>query len=53
MHTEDSVVDEGGETEVVKDLSAVPPDVQTAIFAQALVVEATFIGRGVIGSRVH
>lgn len=44
MDTEDAAVDEGGEREVVKHISAVAPDVDRAVLAQALVVEAINLG---------
>lgn len=40
VKTEDLVVDEGGEGEVVEEVGKVLPDVCVAVLAQALVVEA-------------
>ena len=38
-------VDDGGETEVVKDLRAVPPDCDGAELAEALVIKAVDLGK--------
>ncbi len=40
MHAEDAIVDDGGQGEVVEDISAVTPDVEGAVLPEALVVEA-------------
>lgn len=40
METEDLVVNEGGEGEVVEKVGEVLPDVGVAIFAQTLIVES-------------
>ena len=40
MHTEDLIVDDGGQAEVVEDLRAVAPHVHAAVLLQTLVVEA-------------
>ena len=40
MNTEDFVVDNGGQSKVVEDVSAVPPHVNRAKLTQALVIKA-------------
>ena len=40
MDAENFVVDDGGEGQVVEDFGAVAPDVDRAVFAEALVVES-------------
>lgn len=44
VETEDLVVDEGGEREIVEEVSEVLPDARIAIFAQALVIETIHLG---------
>jgi hypothetical protein len=44
VQTEDLVVDQGGEREVVEEICKVLPDVGVAVFAKALVVEAVDLG---------
>lgn len=44
METEDLVVDEGGEGEVVEEVGKILPDIGVAVLAQALVVEAVDLG---------
>ncbi len=44
MQTEDLVIDEGGEGQVVKQVREVFPNVSVAILSQAFVVEAVDLG---------
>ena len=44
MDTEDFVVDNGTETKVIKDLTAVAPYIRRAIFTDAFFVEAIDLG---------
>lgn len=44
VETEDLVVDEGGEGEVVEEVGEVLPDVGVAVLSEALVVEAVDLG---------
>ena len=44
VQTEDLVVDQSGEREVVEEVGEVFPDIRIAVFAQALVVEAVNLG---------
>lgn len=39
MHAEDAVVDYGGKRKIVKDISAVAPNIEGAVLPQALIVE--------------
>lgn len=43
MHAKDLLVNDGAQREVVEDLGAVPPDVDAAILAKALIVEAVHL----------
>ena len=40
MYAEDAIVDDGGQREVIEDVSAVPPNVERAVLPQAFVVKA-------------
>lgn len=44
MDTKDPVVNDGRETQVVKDLAAVSPDIGRAKLLKALVVESVYFG---------
>lgn len=44
MQTENLVVDQGGKGEVVEEVGKVFPDIGVAVLAQALVVEAVYLG---------
>lgn len=44
VETEDLVVDEGGQREVVEEVGEVLPDVGVAVLSEALVVEAVDLG---------
>ena len=43
MHAQDAIIDQRGEGEVIEDVGAVAPHVDTAILAQALVVKAVHL----------
>jgi len=43
MHAEDPRVDDGCERQVVKDLGAVAPDIDGAVLAQTLIIEAIYL----------
>ena len=40
MHTKDSVVDDGTQTQVIENLATISPNINTPVFPQTLVVEA-------------
>lgn len=40
MHTEDFIINDSSESQVVKDICAVPPHIDATILPQALVVES-------------
>lgn len=40
VDAEDAIIDDGGEREVVKDISAIPPDIERAILPEAFIIEA-------------
>lgn len=40
MHAEYRVVDNGRQGQIIKDICAVPPDIQRAVFPQTLIIEA-------------
>ena len=44
METEDLVVDQGGKGQVVKQVCKVFPNIGVAVLAEALVVEAVYLG---------
>lgn len=44
MKTEDLVVNEGGQGEVIEEVGKVFPDVRVAVFSQAFVVETVNLG---------
>ena len=44
MHTEVSTSDESGKAKVVENFSTISPDIDAAIFAEALVVETIHLG---------
>jgi hypothetical protein len=44
VYAEHLVVDNGRQTEVVEDLRAIPPDIYGAVFLEAFVVEAVYLG---------
>jgi hypothetical protein len=40
MNTEDPIFNDGRQTQVVKDLGAVTPDIDRTVFLEALIVES-------------
>ena len=44
MDAEDAIVDDGGEREVIEDVSAVSPNIERAVLPQAFIVKSVDLG---------
>lgn len=44
MNTEDAIIDNGGEREVIEDVSAVSPYIERAVLSQAFIVKSVDLG---------
>lgn len=44
MDTEDAIIDNGGEREVIEDVGAVSPYIERAVLSQAFIIKSVDLG---------